>query len=80
MFLKHVSRCVKNIAAKSFSKHSRIDTSAFDVPDFTIQFRPSRWERYLRPQRANSRPVLAIAEKRVRFKMIDMWIWADFKS
>ena len=30
-------------------------------------------------ERANARPVLAIAEKRGRVKMIDVGRWADFK-
>jgi Holliday junction resolvase len=30
-------------------------------------------------EKADARPVLAIAEKRGRVKMIDVWRWADFK-
>jgi Holliday junction resolvase len=30
-------------------------------------------------ERANAKPVLAIAEKRGRVKMIDVWRWTDFK-
>jgi hypothetical protein len=34
----------------------------------------------LKPQKkAKAKPVLAVAEKRGRVKMIDVWRWADFK-